>query len=198
MAKSVDRWKIKPGDIIQTERGPFVVQSGNGRKFWGAYHQHLQKMLKTPDDTSAMRFYILTLKQDKYEVVGKIASSVVDEMKAMHDLLDKEISDTHSKNMDALDLKWNKGAVVKSGNRYFKGAYDVVTQKGEHVSAGDQVMVHFSMARRTMERLVVSFAAELIHGKQKRKLDQCLLRLFCIWSRRKKLDRNTKIVRSQP
>jgi len=153
MGKTVETWKLKEGDIVRTDRGDFVLMWPAGRNrrggttIDGAYKKHLDVMLKNPKDTAKMVFYTITPKlHPTMEVVGKVSQTVVQKMRDMNALLHDVLAKKHHENMNKLDLKWNKDAVVKKptpygGTRVLHGTYDVVTQKGEHVKAGDLVMV---------------------------------------------------------
>jgi hypothetical protein len=151
MGKTVRPLQVAAGDVLETERGQFVVMSKQfsrrgGMIFNGAYSHHLEDMLKDPTDTKKMTFYKVTIKKDFVDVVGKVSPATVKKMVNMNQLLHGALDKSRSANMDKLDLKWNQDVVAKHGqsHRYFKGAYDVVTLKGEHVSVGDRVMVKFS------------------------------------------------------
>ena len=157
MRKTVDSFQVKEGDIIRTTRGNMVVmyRPRNNRRchlvIEGVYESTLPKMMKEPKNTKVMHFIKWTLRgRDRgIDVVGSVSQSTVKMMKEMHQLLNDVLEEKRSKNMDALDLTWNDKAIVKKrtqyhGTRLYQGTYDVTTMKGEHVSAGDKVMVHFS------------------------------------------------------
>jgi len=161
MGKMVEVHKLKEGDVVRTTRGSFVLMwpaKMNRRASYvidGAYEMTLKSMLKDPKDTKRMQFYTINPRSQRtMEVVGRVSQAVVQKMRDMNALLRDVLDKTHRQNMDALDLKWNKDAVVKKptarGTRVWHGTYDVVTLKGEHVKAGDLVMVQFSNGKFEM------------------------------------------------
>jgi len=165
MGKMIEIRGLQPGNIVNTERGGrFIVLHRRfgrrgGIKYTGAYEEKAKEMLKDPTDTSKMQFYTVTSKRNMIELLGQASPSVVKKLAAAETLLQDVLYKKSRANMDKLDLKWNKDAQTttrygakKGGGirRYFKGAYDVVTVKGEHVSAGDLVMVQFSNGKFEM------------------------------------------------
>jgi hypothetical protein len=153
MGKKVSPYAVKEGNVFATNKGRFVAMMDSrmnrrgGTVIEGVYEKDLATMLKNPKDTTKMRFVTWTYRRNDtlVELVGTVPSSTTKKLREMNWLLAQTLEKKRSEKMDKLDLKWNPNATVKnaSGRRWL-GAYDVVTLKGEHVKAGDLVMVKFS------------------------------------------------------
>jgi len=151
MSKLVSPREVKEGQVVLTSKGRFVVYIGarfnkrGGVVIEGVYERDLPVMLKK------MRFVKWTYRGDKkLEVTGTITSATVKKIRDMHYLLYSAVQTRRTNNIQKLGLKWNPEVMGHKGRKYFKGAYDVTTMKGEHVKAGDLVMVQFSNGKFEM------------------------------------------------
>ena len=145
MGKQVEVRNLKAGDVVKQKGENFVLMRvGRNRRaattLDGAFEKHLKEMLKDPQDTAKMRFYVLTIRTSPtMEVVGKVSPDIVKKMIQMDVLLHSNISQKHGENLGALDIQWGK-----------RNDATIVTQKGERAEAGDVVMVQFSNGKFEM------------------------------------------------
>lgn len=151
MSKKVLPYAIKEGNVFATRKGRFVAMMDarmnrrGSTVIEGVYEKDMAVMLKNPKDTMKMRFFTWTFRRDEsLDLVATVPSSTTKKLREMNLLLAQVLDKKRGEKMDALDLKWNPNATIRKGNKRWAGAYDVVTKKGEHVKAGDLVMVHFA------------------------------------------------------
>lgn len=158
MAKKINPSDVKEGMVVKSNKGNFIAMWSarfNRRShtvLHGVYEKDLSTMLKNPKDTTKMRFITWTFRKgEPIELISSVPLTTTKKLQTMNALMNAAIEQRRVGNMDKLNLKWNPNAEVKnSSGRRWMGANDVMTLKGEHVKAGDVVMVQFSNGKFDM------------------------------------------------